>query len=277
MRHEQIVRASFAILAIIGVIGTPYAQEHHDADSGHEPSSNAFRVDALRNWIFRDFLPDSDDSLTYGAEIDSSFGIGNFAVKNISYFEVADYPRAVPGKPVGNPTPGMEAATGITDLLSAFLFSRKDAPHGAHHFAWGFAGQLPTASDDALGSGKYSLGPTIDYEYTNGNLFTGFIALQLWSVAGESDRKEVSMMMIKPFAYYTLNEKWDLVYEPYGISVYWNKPSGQKAYVPLGGGVQRKAQLGKVPMVFSLQGFKYVVRPDAGSEYDLRLLVEIDF
>ena len=41
--------------------------------------------------------------------------------------------------------------------------------------------------------------------------------MQLWSVAGDSDRKDVSMLIVKPFVYYSLNENWDLMYVPYGI------------------------------------------------------------
>ena len=82
-----------------------------------------------------------------------------------SYIEVVDYPRAVPGMPAGNPVPGIGVATGVTDLLSAFLVSPKSAHHGPHHFAAGFAVQLPTASDDTIGSGKWSIGPAFEYEY----------------------------------------------------------------------------------------------------------------
>jgi hypothetical protein len=65
-------------------------------------------------------------------------------------------------------------------------------------------------------------------------------------IDGEKDRKSVSMLLIKPFVYYEFAKDWSLVYVPYGISVYWNKPPGEKLYFPLGGGVQRSFQLGSV-------------------------------
>ena len=77
--------------------------------------------------------------------------------------------------------------------------------------------KMPTASEDELGSGKWSLGPSFDYEYESGRWFAGAIAMQLWSVAGDSDRKDVSMLIVKPFVYYSLNENWNLMYVPYGI------------------------------------------------------------
>lgn len=114
-----------------------------------------------------------------------------------------------------------KAADGITDLLTAFWFSKKSEHHGKHHFAAGVAAQFPTASDDTLGSGKWSFGPSFDYEYESGRWFAGAIALQVWPVAGDEDRKSVNMLMIKPFAYYSVSEHWDLMYVPYGVQVYW--------------------------------------------------------
>ena len=267
-----------AILACIGVTGTARAEEHHDSGNEHDASSNAFHLATYRTWLFRSFLPDADDDAdTLGLEFVSAWGWGNYDVTNISYFELADYPVAVPGMPPGNPEPGVGADTGINDLLSAFLFAKKGGHDSPHHFGYGFAVQLPTGSGDTLSSGKYSLGPAIDYEYENGRFFMAIVALQLWSVAGDSDRKDVSMMMIKPMITYDFGEKWKAVYMPYGISAYWNKPSGQKWYVPLGGGIQRQFNIGSRPSAFSIQLFKNVVRPDSGTEHDLRFMFEVNF
>lgn len=242
---------------------------------GEEP---VFRVGSWRNWLFRSFLVDeSGDATTLGLELESYLTLGSIQVKNIAYMEVADYPRAIPGQPPGNEFPESEDATGISDLLTGFWFSKTTAHHGKHHFAPGIAAQFPTATDPSLGSGKWSLGPSVDYEYESGQLFAGAIALQLWSVAGASDRKDVSMLMIKPFVYFTLSEHWDLMYVPYGITVYWTKPSGQKVYLPVGGGGQWKTHLGTMGLNLGAQLFNNVVRPSAGTVWDLRLLVELVF
>ena len=56
----------------------------------------------LRTWYFRSFLPDvNDDADTLGLEFVSSFGLGSYDFVNISYFELADYPEAIPGYPPG--------------------------------------------------------------------------------------------------------------------------------------------------------------------------------
>jgi len=242
------------------------------------PENDRFHFTTIRAWGYRDYLPQDDYSDILGLELNSAWGWGDWNVTNISYIEFADYARAVPGKPYGNQVPGeVKGAVGATDLLSAFLFSRKSSHESHHHFSYGFAAQFPTASDKTLGSGKWSLGPAIEYEYHNGRFFAAFVALQLWSVSGDSDRKPVNMMMVKPMITYEVIDHWKAVYMPYGISVYWDKKQGQDAYLPLGGGIQHDFKIGSQEMGLSAQFFKYVIRPDKGSEYDLRFMLEFNF
>jgi len=273
--------AALGCLALAGVPSGAIAQDPEIAAREAEAEArgeSGFRVGSWRNWVFRSFLVDeADDATTLGLELESYLTLGSVQVKNIAYLEVADHPTAIPGQPQGNPSPGTAAATGISDLLTGFWFSKSGAHHGKHHFAPGVAAQFPTASDATLGSGKWSLGPSFDYEYESGQLFAGAIALQIWSVAGDPNRSNVSMLMIKPFVYFTLSEHWDLMYVPYGITVYWTKPAGEKLYLPLGGGGQWKTHLGSLDMNLGLQLFNNVVHPTSGTVWDLRLLVELVF
>jgi len=256
----------------------PATDETHAEE--HAPAESGFRVNRWANWLFRSYLQDeTDDNETWGIELESQLTLGGYQVKNISYFEVDQYDRAVPGQPPGNPEPVPGPADGIGDLLSGFWISKRSGGghHGKHHSAPGFALQLPTASSDTLGSGKWAIGPSFDYEYESGRWFAGAIALQVWSFAGDADRKDVSMLMIKPFVFFSLAKNWDLLYLPYGITVYWNKPPGEKVYLPLGGGVQRSFELGSTQLNLAGQLFKNVVRPKKGTVYDLRFLVERSF
>jgi hypothetical protein len=269
--------AALVSLALSGAIMPAEAQEPHD-EAAQEAEASVFRVGSWRNWIFRSFLQDeTDDANTLGLELESYFTFGSTQIKNIAYVEVADHPRAIPGQPQGNPLPEIGSATGISDLLTGFWISKQGGHHGKHHFAPGIAFQFPTATSETLGSGKWSVGPSLDYEYESGDLFAGAIALQIWSFAGDEDRKDVSMLMIKPFVYYTLSERWDLMYVPYGISVYWNKPSGEQVYFPIGGGGQYKTHLGSLGMNLGAQLFYNVVRPTKGTVWDLRFVVEVVF
>lgn len=274
------IKISTITLLTIILIAIPIdiiAQDEHSEDE--EQSFIEYRLASWGNWIFRSFLQDeTDDATTWGLEFDSFLEIGSFEIKNILYFEVAEYPRSIPGQPIGNPSPDEEVAeSGIGDIITGFWISKRGEHHEGHHIAPGIGLQIPTASDESLGSGKWSIGPSFDYEYETSNLSAGAVAIQLWSFAGDKDRKDVSMLLIKPFVYYDFAENWSLVYVPYGISVYWNKPSGENVYIPLGGGVQRSFQLGSIGLNVSAQFFNNVVRPSKGTVNDLRFLIELAF
>ena len=250
--------------------GEEHAGEHESSAKG------PLRLTGMILVPFVSILPGEDDGESLGIELDTSFDLGPYRVKNINYFELADYPRQIPGQPPGNEhvEPEFTIEAGVNDLISGFWASRRGKPHRKHHLAWGAAFMFPTASTDSLGSGKYSLGPSVDYEYEHGNWFAGFIAIQFWSVAGDSSRKGINYLMIKPFAYYAINEKWQFTYVPAGISVYWEEPSGENIYFPVGGGFQRS--LGK-RVSASLAGFQNVLRPTKGTKYDVRLMLEFNF
>ena len=275
------------LIACILTHSVALAQDELKSDKNkegeHEEVSNKpfFRLGSQRTWLFRSFLNDpGDDANTLGIEFENYINVGKYNVKNISYFEVNQYPRVIPGQPNGNPTSTVQtvAADGINDLLMGFWFAERGKAHSKHHFTVGFATQLPTATDKTLGSGKFSIGPSFDYEYENGRWFAGAIALQVWSIAGPSDRKDVNLLMIKPFIVYNVVKRFDLVYMPYGISVYWNKPSGEAVYLPLGGGGQYQIPLGaETTLNMGAQLFNNVIRPTKGTEYDLRFLIEFVF
>jgi hypothetical protein len=269
------------MLALVFFHAGVWAQEETHSETAHEEEGDKpfYRLGSQRTWPFFSYLNDpGDDAKTLGIEFESYMDFGKYEVKNISYFEVDSYPRAIPGQPNGNPeetTDEIVPVDGINDLLTAFWFTRKGAHHGKHHLALGFSAMLPTASNKALGSGKWSAGPSFDYEYESGRWFAGAIALQVWSFAGATDQKAVNMLMIKPFVVYNVVERFDLIYLPYGVSVYWNKPAGEKVYFPLGGGGQYQIPLGEnTTLNLGAQFFKNVIRPTNGTVYDLRFLVE---
>ena len=270
------------MLVVLGLLGVGETLAQVNTPAPPERDESGFIPGQWRTWFFWSFLPEqgdtkSDTAKTLGLEFENYINVGALHIKNITYFEVDVYPRPIPGQPVGNPSPGTEVNNGINDILSGFWISRGGEHRGKHHFSFGPVFQFPTASSEGLGSGKWSAGPTIDYEFESGRLFAGMIALNLWSFAGDSERKEVNSFMAKPFVIYQLHPKWDLLYMPYGISIYWDKPKGERAYVPLGGGIQRHFTLGNSAMNASAQVFNNVIRPTKGTKWDLRFMAELVF
>jgi len=90
--------------------------------------------------------------------------------------------------------------TGLGDTVQSIFFSPK-APT-ATGWIWG-AGPvflIPTATKDQLGTGKWGIGPTaVALKQTEDGWTYGALVNQIWSVAGDSDRADVSTFFAQPF------------------------------------------------------------------------------
>ncbi len=58
---------------------------------------------------------------------------------------------------------------------------------------------LPTATDDALGSEKFGIGPTGVALKQKGSWTYGLLANHIWSVVGDDDRADIRSTLIQPF------------------------------------------------------------------------------
>lgn len=98
---------------------------------------------------------------------------------------------------------GRADASGIGDITQSFFFSPKKST--ARGWIWG-AGPvilIPTASDDYLGGEKWGLGPTAVALRQEHGFTYGILANHVWSVAGDSDRSDISATYLQPFFAYT--------------------------------------------------------------------------
>jgi hypothetical protein len=97
----------------------------------------------------------------------------------------------------------------------------------------------------------------------------GILGRQLWSFAGDKDRKQVNQTLIEPFVNYNLDKGWfvmtDLI-----ITANWNAKSGDRWTVPLGGGVGRVFKVGEQPINSRLEAYYNVERPDGAPEWNLQ-------
>jgi hypothetical protein len=81
-------------------------------------------------------------------------------------------------------SPGVGSKFGLGDMNPSLFFSPKEPFYG---WIWG-AGPvflLPTATDDALGTGQWAAGPTAVGLRQRGPWTYGLLANHLWSFAGE--------------------------------------------------------------------------------------------
>ena len=96
-----------------------------------------------------------------------------------------------------NVTSAYSKQSGLSDAVVSAFFS----PAGKNGVVWGIGPALliPTATDPLLGTKKLGLGPTGVILKQAGHLTFGALVNQLWSVAGDKDRANVSQFFIQPF------------------------------------------------------------------------------
>jgi hypothetical protein len=130
--------------------------------------------------------------------------------------------------------------------------------------------------DDALGQGKWAIGPTAVALTMHGPRVFGALINHVWSFAGDSDRRDVNQMLIQPFVNYNLPDAWYLTSSPV-ITADWEAASDDRWTVPLGAGVGKIVRLGKLPVNVQGSAYYHVVRPDDAAEWPRRIQVQLLF
>ena len=149
--------------------------------------------------------------------------VGDWNLINRLIVPLIDSPGDVSGLPsIPNPIPG-DGATGLGDInYSLFLSPAK--PKGA---IWGIGPSItiPSATDDELGSEKWSAGPTgvVLFQPKWGTV--GGLVRHLWSVAGDSDRSNVNQSLFEPFLNYNLSQGWYLITDMVITCLLYTSPS----------------------------------------------------
>jgi hypothetical protein len=166
------------------------------------------------------------------------------------------------------------SATGLGDInFSAFL-----SPAHSGGLIWGVGPTLtvPSATDDDIGSEKWSAGPTAVALMSPKPWLFGALVKNLWSFAGDSDRDNVNQLLIQPFVNYNLDDGWYLVSSPI-ITANWEADSGNRWAVPVGGGFGKIFRIGQRPMNAQVQSFYYAESPDLGPDWALRFQIQFLF
>jgi hypothetical protein len=163
---------------------------------------------------------------------------------------------------------------GLGDINQTVYFS----PANAQSVIWGIGPSvnLPTATTKALGSGKFSVGPAAVALVMPKPWVIGVLGRQLWSLAGPSDRADVSQLLLQPFLNYNLANGWYLASSPI-ITSNWNANSGNKWTVPVGGGIGKIFKIGTQPINAQVQAYDYPIRPSGGPEWAIRFQLQFLF
>jgi hypothetical protein len=143
-------------------------------------------------------------------------------------------------------------------------------------FLWGAGFDLgfPTATEDVTGSGRFSAGPSGLGVYMGKTWKIGGLVQHYWDYAGDSNRDPVNLTNLQYFVYYALDETTSIGAAP-NIIANWEQDSNNAFTVPIGIGISKTFQFGKVPVRFGLEYHYSVVQPDnvAGVDWNVRFYV----
>ncbi len=173
--------------------------------------------------------------------------------------------------------PGVAPGTSRTNGLGDTTFTAWVSPKDSGKWVWGAGGALvmPTASDDVLGTDRWSVGPSIVVLTMPGKWVVGSLFSQVWSVAGSGD-EDVSFFTWQYFVNYNMDNGWYLTSAPI-ITANWEASSDDRWTVPIGGGVGKIFRIGKQPLNAQISAYYNAIRPDSGADWQLRLQLQLLF
>jgi hypothetical protein len=166
------------------------------------------------------------------------------------------------------------STNGLGDINTSLFFS----PADSGQVIWGLGPilQFPTATDEVLGTRKWAAGPAGVVLTMQGPWVVGALANQIWSYAGNDDRKKVSRFLTQPFVNYNFKGGFYLVSAPI-ITADWEAASGNKWVVPVGGGAGKLFRIQKQPINTQVQAFYNVAQTTFGPDWTLRVQVQFLF
>jgi hypothetical protein len=164
------------------------------------------------------------------------------------------------------PGPSDARINGLGDIVATAFFS----PQKTGRIIWG-AGPvllLPAATNSALGSEKFGIGPSVVALAQPGQWTVGVLYNQIWSVSGANDRADVNTTYLQPFANYNLGSGLSA-----GVSVEaganWEADDTWTA--PLLFNISKVTLLGKRPVSFAAAAGPTIASPDGGASWRFRL------
>jgi hypothetical protein len=137
-----------------------------------------------------------------------------------------------------------ESQAGLGDITQSFFLSPSAPSFGFLIWGVGPVFLVPTATDDLLGTEKFGIGPTAVALTQSGGWTIGILANHVWSVAGNSDRADVSSTFLQPFISYTTKD---------AVSFTLNTEStydweSEQWSVPINAQVTKICRFGKLPV-----------------------------
>jgi hypothetical protein len=171
---------------------------------------------------------------------------------------------------------GSSGAHGLGDIqFSAFV-----SPARVGRLDWGVGPvfQIPSASDTALGQGKWGAGPTVGAIWTGDAWTVGAVVNNIWSFAGDRDRPDVNQMQLQPMITYFFpdNPHRFLSFSP-TITANWKASASERWTVPLSLGIGQVVKFGSQPVNLQATAFYNAIKPADAATWTVELQIQFLF
>ena len=241
------------------------AQKAELAKKLQNPVADLISVPIQNNW---DFGIGPADAMRYTANIQPVVPVSISQDWNVIIRTILPviYQGALDNTP-GAPASVGESHSGLGDTTQSFFLSPKAPWHG---WIWGAGpvGYYPTATDSALGAGKWGVGPTVVALRQEHGFTYGILANQIWSVAGWSDQY-ISATYLQPFLSYT-TKTYTTCFVNSETTYNWRT---DEATAPINVGAQQLLKIHKQIIALEVGYRYYIEKPSGGPDWGLRFQI----
>jgi hypothetical protein len=144
---------------------------------------------------------------------------------------------------------------------------------------WGIGAitQVPTATNNVLGSNQWGLGPTfVILKLEKGNPWVyGVLVNDIWSV-GYGSGGSYNNLLMQPFLNYNFEGGTYLTSSPI-VTANLNASSGNVWTIPVGGGIGKIFHFGRLPVNTQIGGYYNVARPEYTGNWTIRAQIQFMF
>jgi hypothetical protein len=158
--------------------------------------------------------------------------------------------------------PGGLTGFGDVRILDIAVF------HVGNTIVWGVGPTFvfPTSSRPETGQGKWQVGPAAAVAFAPEKWLVGVLVQNPISFAGDSDRKEVNVMIVQPFVTYQLGDGWFVRSQPQMV---FNWKNG-KQLLPLDIGAGRVFRIGRQQVSCFVEPFWNVAHDGPAPKYGIQ-------
>jgi hypothetical protein len=167
---------------------------------------------------------------------------------------------------------GSHREFGVGDIAATVYLSPERSHAG---WFWGVGPGLvvPIAKDDAIGTGKWSAGPTAAVIREHGGWTFSLLTAQAWSFAGDSSRSRVNATVVQPSVSFTTRRDTSL---SAGTASLYDWTEGEWT-VPLELSLDQLVKVGKQPATVGLTARHGLWRPEDDASWGLVLTMTLLF